>query len=113
MWEAKLKVTEGKDAFVIKKALIEMRKDQYVIKNAYRRPIVPNKLTRSTHVTMLPDETSSFDEEGYPIPKGVSLLNPVVCSAILCNYSRLKEDSYDRFEGDLYEKIVECKVDGL
>ena len=119
VWEAKLKVTEGKDAFVIK--------------NAYRRPIVPNKLTRSTHVIMLPDETSSFDEEGYPIPKGVSLLNPVVCSAILCNYSRLKEDSYDRFEGDLYylmlafdeiadkalkeyplyEKIVECKVDGL
>ena len=133
VWEAKLKVTEGKDAFVIKKALIEMRKDQYVIKNAYRRPIVPNKLTRSTHVIMLPDETSSFDEEGYPIPKGVSLLNPVVCSAILCNYSKLKEDSYDRFEGDLYylmlafdeiadralkeyplyEKIVECKVDGL
>ena len=132
-WEAKLKVTEGKDAFVIKKALIEMRKDQYVIKNAYRRPTVPNKLTRSTHVTILPDETSSFDEEGYPIPKGVSLLNPVVCSAILCNYSRLKEDSFDRFEGDLYylmlafdeiadkalkeyplyEKIVECKVDGL
>ena len=103
VWEAKLKVTEGKDAFVIKKALIEMRKDQYVIKNAYRRPIVPNKLTRSTHVIMLPDETSSFDdEEGYPIPKGVSLLNPVVCSAILCNYSRLKEDSFDRFEGDLY-----------
>ena len=132
-WEAKLKVTEGKDAFVIKKALIEMRKDQYVIKNAYRRPTVPNKLTRSTHITILPDETSSFDEEGYPIPKGVSLLNPVVCSAILCNYSRLKEDSFDRFEGDLYylmlafdeiadkalkefplyEKIVECKVDGL
>ena len=133
VWEAKLKVTEGKDAFVIKKALIEMRKDQYVIKNAYRRPTVPTKLTRSTHITILPDETSSFDEEGYPIPKGVSLLNPVVCSAILCNYSRLKEDSYDRFEGDLYylmlafdeiadkalkeyplyEKIVECKVDGL
>ena len=133
VWEAKLKVTEGKDAFVIKKALIEMRKDQYVIKNAYRRPIVPNKLTRSTHVTILPDETSSFDEEGYPIPKEVSLLNPVVCSAILCNYSRLKEDSFDRFEGNLYylmlafdeiadkalkeyplyEKIVECKVDGL
>ena len=69
VWEAKLKVTEGKDAFVIKKALIEMRKDQYVIKNAYRRPTVPNKLTRSTHITILPDETSSFDEEGYPFPK--------------------------------------------
>ena len=30
-WEAKLKVTEGKEAFTIKKALIEMRKDQYII----------------------------------------------------------------------------------
>jgi len=26
-WEAKLKVTEGKDAYTIKKALIEMRKE--------------------------------------------------------------------------------------
>jgi hypothetical protein len=26
-WEAKLKVTEGKKAFIIKKAIIEMRKD--------------------------------------------------------------------------------------
>ena len=133
LWEAKLKVTEGKDAFTIKKALIEMRKDQYLIKNAYRRPIVFNKLTRSRNFIMLPDKTHLFDEDGYPIPEGVSLLDPAVCSAILCNYSRLKQDSSDQFEGDLYylmdsfdeiadialkeyplyEKIVECKIDGL
>ena len=133
LWEAKLKVTEGKDAFTIKKALIEMRKDQYLIKNAYRRPIVFNKLTRSRNFTELPDKTCRFDADGYPIPEGVSLLDPAVCSAILCNYSRLKQDSSDQFEGDLYylmdsfdeiadvalkdyplyEKIVECKIDGL
>ena len=133
LWEAKLKVTEGKDAFTIKKALIEMRKDQYLIKNAYRRPIVFNKLTRSRNFIALPDKTCRFDADGYPIPEGVSLLDPAVCSAILCNYSRLKQDSSDQFEGDLYylmdafdeiadialkeyplyEKIVECKVDGL
>ena len=133
LWEAKLKVTEGKDAFTIKKALIEMRKDQYLIKNAYRRPIVFNKLTRSRNFVMLPDKTCRFDADGYPIPEGVSLLDPAVCSAILCNYSRLKQDSSDQFEGDLYylmdafdeiadialkeyplyEKIVECKIDGL
>ena len=133
LWEAKLKVTEGKDAFIIKKALIEMRKDQYIIKNAYRRPLVPNKLTRSKHQIMLPDKTHRFDEDGYPIPEGISLLDPAVCSAILCNYCRLKQDSYDQFDNDLYylmdsfdkiadvalqeyplyEKIVECKVDGL
>ena len=133
LWEAKLKVTEGKDAFVIKKALIEMRKDQYLIKNAYRRPITPTKLIHSRNRISLEDTTHEFDEDGYPIPEGVSLLNPQVCSAILCNYSKLKQDSYDQLDGDLYylidsfeevatvalknyplyERIVECKVDGL
>ena len=133
VWEAKLKVTEGKDAFTIKKALIEMRKDQYLIKAAYRRPIVFNKLTRSHNFISLDDKTCRLDADGYPIPEGISLLDPAVCSAILCNYSRLKQDSSDQFEGDLYylmdafdevadialkefplyEKIVECKIDGL
>ena len=133
VWEAKLKVTEGRDAFTIKKALIEMRKDQYIIKNAYRRPVVPNKITRSKSVIKLDDKTHLFDEDGYPIPEGVSLLDPAVCSAILCNYSRLKQDSWDQFEGDtwylmhdfdvisskalkdypLYERIVEYKIDGM
>ena len=133
LWEAKLKVTEGKDAFTIKKALIEMRKDQYLIKAAYRKPIVFNKLTRSRNFIVLDDKTCRFDADGYPIPEGVSLLDPAICSAILCNYSRLKQDSSDQFEGDLYylmesfdevadialkdyplyEKIVECKIDGL
>lgn len=131
VWEAKLKVTEGKQAYTIKKALIEMRKDQYVIKNAYRRPIVPNKLTRSKIYTKL-DEDFEISDEGRVIPKGISLCNPKVCSAILCNYSRLKEDSWDQFEGDLwflvydfeqvcdqaledypfYKRIVEYKIDG-
>ena len=132
-WDAKLKVTEGKDAFTIKKALIEMRKDQYVIKNAYRQPIIPTKLTRSKYSLKLDDTTHEFDEEGYPIPEGVSLMNPEICSAILCNYSKLKQDSYEAFDGDtyyliydfenicdkalenypLYMKIVECKIDGM
>jgi hypothetical protein len=44
---------------------------------------------------MLPEKTHRFDEDGYPIPEGISLLDPAVCSAILCNYCRLKQDSYD------------------
>ena len=133
LWEAKLKTAEGKDRFVIKKALIEMRKDQYVIKNAYRRPIVFNKLTRSSHYIELNDTTHEFDEDGYPIPEGFSLMNPRVCEGILCNYSKLKQDSWDRFDSDtwyviydferlcdkalepypLYMRLVECKIDGM
>ena len=133
LWEQKLKTVEGKDKFLIKKALIEMRKDQYLIKNAYRRPIVLTKITRSSHYIELLDKTCEFDEKGLPIPDGVSLMNPKVCEAILCNYSKLKQDSWDRFEGDtwymmydfervcdkaleehpLYLRLVEYKIDGL
>jgi hypothetical protein len=35
IWDTMLKTSSGKEAYTIKKALIEMRKDQYVIKQAY------------------------------------------------------------------------------
>ena len=132
-WEEKLKTAEGKDKFIIKQALIELRKDQYVIKNAYKRPIISTKLTHSTYFIKLEDKTSQFDENNYPIAEGVSLMDPKVCEAILCNYSKLKQDSWDRFEGDtwyliydfervcdkalknypLYMRLIECKIDGM
>ena len=85
LWEAKLRTTKGKDAFIIKKALIEMRKDQYLIKNAYRRPIIFNKISHSRNIIPLDDKTCRFSSDDRPIPEGVSLLDPKVCSAILCN----------------------------
>ena len=133
VWEAKLKVAEGKDAFTIKKALIEMRRDQYIIKNAYKKPIVLNKISRSKAFPKLEDKTINFNADGYPIPEGVSLMDYKTVSAILCNYSKLKQDSWSQFESEtwylmhdfdevskraladfpLYERIVECKIDGI
>lgn len=132
-WEERLKTAEGKNKFIIKKALIEMRKDQYIIKNYYRQPITLNKITRSTNFIPLVDTTNNFDEDGYPIPEGISLMDPKVCEAILCNYSRLKQESDGKFEGDtwyliydfellcekalekypLYMRLLECKIDGM
>ena len=43
----------------------------------------------------LPDLTENFNDKGFPVPEGVSLLNPKVVSFILCNYSKLKQDSWD------------------
>ena len=131
-WEKRLKVSEGRDAFILKKGLIEMRKDQYIIKNAYRKPIIFTKLTHSDHLMELNDTTHEFDENGFPIPEGISLMDSRVCSAILCNYSRLKQDSWDKFTGDtwyliydfeclcdkalenypIYMRILEDKIDG-
>lgn len=133
LWEEKLKVAEGKDAYIIKRALIEMRKDQYVIKTAYRKPIGIMNLTRGKHYLELPDLTEDFNDKEFPIPSGISLLDKRVCSFILCNYSKLKQDSWDQLPSDtwhlmedfdntstaalmdypLYEKIVQYKIDGL
>ena len=66
-WEQKMSVSEGRDKFIIKKTIIELRKDQYVIKNAYRKPIVPTKLTRSRNFLPM-DDDFEFDDEGYVIP---------------------------------------------
>jgi hypothetical protein len=108
-----------------------LRKDQYVIKEAYRQPVVFKSVTHSKFYTPL-DEKITFDENGFCVPQGISFINPTVCSAVLCNYSKLKMDSYSNFEKDtyffmeafdelctialkdypLYDKIVEMKIDG-
>ena len=132
MWEQKLKTASGRDAFIIKTIIIELRKDQYVIKDAYRKPIIPKNITRSKHYIPL-ESDFSFDDEGFVVPEGVSLCNPKVVSAILCNYSLMKQESWGEFEKDLwylmqefdevadaalkdyplYDRICEYKVDGL
>lgn len=132
-WDAAIKHTSGRDAFIMKKALIDMRKDQYIIKQAYRKPVIPVKLTRSSGSYIPIEDNSWLNEDNEVVIDGISLMDPKIVSAILCNYSRLKEDSYDRFEGDtwylmqafdsictnalkdhpLYERLVECKIDGV
>lgn len=103
-WEAAGKRASGRDAYVIKKALIEMRKDQYIIKQAYQKPITCAKLTRSSSSYIPLDDKSYMDGAELHID-GITLMDPKVVSAILCNYSKLKEDSYDQFSGDTWYLI--------
>lgn len=128
-WQSMLKTATGKDIYIIKRAIIDLRKDQYLVKDAFRQPVQIKPSVKSKNFPCLEDTTHAFDEDGYPIPEGVSLLNPKVVSAILCNYSELKNASEGKFEGDtwyliqdfenllqealanypVYQKIVECK----
>lgn len=130
-WESKLKTATGRNAFIIKQTIISLRKDQYVVKESYRNPIIFKNVTRSKSYVKL-DGSVTFDKDGYCVPHGITFIDPAVCSAVLCNYVRLKEDSWGNFEKDtwffmedfdhlceialkdypLYEKIVEMKIDG-
>jgi reverse gyrase len=62
IWDTMLKTSSGKEAYTIKKALIEMRKDQYVIKQAYQRLVIPTKITHSGPVPLVLEDTSYIDE---------------------------------------------------
>ena len=131
-WKNRLKTASGKNAYIIKSAIIDLGKDQYVLKNDYYKPVTPTKLTRSKAIIQL-DDSYYLDENKDIVSTGVSFCNPKICSTILCNYSALKQDGAGDFEKDLwffmedfdkvaedalkdyplYERIVEYKIDGL
>ena len=131
-WEEKLKTATGRNAYIIKSTIIELRKDQYLIKEAFRKPIVLKQFTSSMSYIPLNEEIGIDEESGYVIPNGVSLMNPKVVSAVLCNYSALKEQCWGQFDNDLwffmkdfddcanralkdypvYDRLVVLKVDG-
>lgn len=131
-WEKLSKKLSGRERYIAKQAAIELAKDQYIIREAYLKPITPAKLTHSKAQIPL-DEDVYIDSEGNLSASGVSLCLPKVCSAILCNYSKLKQDSYDNFMSDtwylmqdfdrvaetalsdrpMYDLIVQCKIDNM
>ena len=129
MWEEKLKTASGKDAYIIKKAIIDLRKDRYIVKNAYKKPIVTMHASHATY--WVPLNYAEWVEDGEIHYEGISFIDWHVCSAILCNYSKLKAagegnfmsdtwyvmESFDKLCGralkdyPYYERLVEYKVD--
>ena len=93
---------QGKEKFIIKKHIIEMRKTQYVLKDTYYQPMKSSNLTKS--ISSIPlDEHITFDDEGEPVSDGLlSLFDAKHISAILCNYSALKQDVENKPRSDFY-----------
>lgn len=100
--EQQEKKARGKKKFLLKKQIIQMRQDQYVIKSAYRPVTYSLNLIRSIPTLDLTDYIT-INEKGDIVNKGlISLFNPVHVSILLCNYSKIKESCWDRFNSDIY-----------
>ena len=100
--EKQFKAATGKKKFLLKKQLIEMRKDQYVIKGCYHQSMycvngIKNFSSLDLSENIIVTEDGKVESDGL-----ISLFNPKHISAILCNYSKLKEDSYGKFKSDAY-----------
>lgn len=130
--EEECKKATGKRKYLLKKQLIKMRQDQYVIRNSYRQTIyIQNPIKSFTYLNL--NENIVLDENNEPVSDCIiSFFEPKHISAILCNYSKLKADAWGKFKEDscyaladldkicesalknfpLYEDIVLYKIDG-
>ena len=100
--EAMAKAATGKRKFLLKKQVIEMRKDQYVIKGFHHQPMYCMNATKSFSKLDL-SENITFNEDGLPVSDGlISLFNPKHISALLCHYSKIKQDAWGKFTSDSY-----------
>lgn len=96
------KKATGKRKFLLKKQLIELCQDQYAVKSSYKPSMYNSNTIKSIAKADL-TENITISANGEPISDGIiSFFNPKHISALLCNYSLLKEESYGHFEGDCY-----------
>ena len=96
------KKATGRRKYLLKKQLIEMRQDQYIIKSAYKPVTYCLNLIKTLSYLDLTDRFQ-IDEKGNIINKGlISFFNPTHISILLCNYAKLKECCWDKLESDLY-----------
>ena len=109
--EEQLKTARGKTAYKLRKQLIEMRKDQYVIKGSYKKPIYSMNLIKSASKIDLSEKVKEDKDNGTVSSNGlINFFNEKHISALLCNYSKLKEDSWDKFNNDIKWMMMDLDV---
>ena len=87
------KKARGRRKYLLKKQLIEMCQDQYIIKDAYRQPMQSSNIIKSFAHSIF-TENITINEKGEPESDGMlSFFDPKHISALLCNYSALKEEA--------------------
>lgn len=109
----------GRRKYLLKKQIIEFCRDQYIIKQLHYQPPQANA-QRTIPNTDSPsfDESYSISEDGISVETSgnMCLGNPAHVSLLLCNYSELKQDSYDRFNSDMYyllQDLEDCIEEAL
>ena len=106
--EAAFKTATGKQKFLLKKTIIEQRKQQYILKSSFYQPITPMNITRGMNNVVL-DEEIKLTPDGEIDITGFSFLNPDHVSAALCSYSKIKEEVWDKFTCDAYYMILDLE----
>ena len=100
--ESASKEARGRKKYLLKKQLIEMRRDQYILKNAYYAPMQTPVSSRQPSKIAL-EEQRYVDENGDPQSTGlVSFFNPDHIAALLQHYAALKLETRGHYHDDFF-----------
>lgn len=101
--EAQAAKAFGKRKYYLKKQAIEMRQQQYLLKEMWRMPIRSHCASPTGGNRIELEEIVYFDEKGEPTSDSlVTFFKPEHISAILCNYEILKTHITNKFSNDFY-----------
>lgn len=100
--EELLPTASGKTKFSIKQNIIDLRKDQYVLKMSYKKPIYCTNFTKSARTLSIYENVKIENDEVIVEDANISLFIPQHISFLLCNYSKLKQEAHSQFESDIY-----------
>ncbi len=110
--EEQIKSLEGKEQAKMRKTIIEMRKDQYAIKNAFRKPMYARSIVPTTPTYSMDGDTGYFGSDGEwnaVSENFLDLWNPRHVSELLANYATIKDDTWDKLDSDLRWLIVDLE----
>jgi hypothetical protein len=100
-------IGHGKKAYLLKKNVIQMRQDQYVVRNGAKEPAKANALVRSLAKTALP-ELVYMTAEGEVRSTGyINLYNPEHVCALLVHYSAIKQEVWDDLGLDMHFLMID------
>ena len=99
--EKNFKKATGKKKLLLKKQLIEMHQDKYELGKSYKKPIyLMNPIKSISRLDLA--EKIFVNKEGEVESTGIiNLYDPKHISTLLCNYSKIKEDVWDKFNSDI------------
>lgn len=107
--EEEAKTASGKKKFLLKQQVIQMRQDQYILKNAYQQPIYSKNIIKTISKINL-DETITITDAGNVTSTArINLFTPFHISILLCNYANLKEETWDNFNSDIRWLLVDLE----
>lgn len=102
--EEQCKRAKGKRKYLLKKQLIEMRQEQYILKDNFSKTSNGGKgaVARGLDGVQLPENITVDNKGVIHSDCLINFFNPDHITAILQNYSALKESAWGKFDTDLW-----------